>query len=280
MNNQTNVQPNVGAASRRQMIEYAIQLAIQSKWEEAEQVNRQLLATFPEDVDANNRLGKALTELGRYAEARAAYARAIELDSGNGIARKNLARLATLGDGAVAPTPGEKVDPRLFVEETGKSGVALLKRQNATVLARMAAGDRVYLRSEDTSLVVENGQGEQLGSIDSRVALRLIKLMEGGNEYSAAIASLNDHQCRIMIKETFQHPSQAGKLSFPTIPSDGFRAYTKESLIHYDLEDEEAQEEDSGESWDGDADNGDVEVPIQRLRRNEMAPKDDEDEEE
>jgi tetratricopeptide (TPR) repeat protein len=279
MNNQTNVQPNVGAASRRQTIEYAIQLAIQSRWEEAEQVNRQLLATFPEDVDANNRLGKALTELGRYAEARAAYARAIELDSGNGIARKNLARLATLGDGAVAPTPGEKVDPRLFVEETGKSGVTVLKRPNASALAHMTAGDRVYLRREDNSLAVENSHGEQLGNIDSRVALRLIKFMDGGNEYSAAIASLAEHQCRIMIKETFQHPSQSGKLSFPPIPSDGFRAYTKESLIHYDLEDEEAQEE-AGESWEGDADNGEVEVPIQRLRRSEMAPKDEEDEEE
>src|ERR1700730_18544426 len=116
MNNQT----NIGPASRRQTIEQAIQHAIQSRWDEAEQLNRQLLASFPEDVDANNRLGKALTELGRYTEARAAYTRAIELDPANGIARKNFARLATLGDGA--PASAEKAAPGLFVEETGKSG--------------------------------------------------------------------------------------------------------------------------------------------------------------
>ena len=197
MNNQT----SLGAASRRQTIEQAIQLAIQSRWEEAEQLNRQLLASFPEDVDANNRLGKALTELGRYAEARAAYTRAIELDPANGIARKNLARLATLGESAAAPIgSGEKVDPGLFVEETGKSGIAVLIRPAGPALARMTAGDRVYLHRQDKSLTVENSRGEYLGAIDSRLALRLGKLMDTGNEYSAAIASLSDHTCKVMIR--------------------------------------------------------------------------------
>jgi hypothetical protein len=276
-----NSQTNLGATSRRQMIEQAIQLAIQSRWEEAEQINRQLLAAFPEDVDANNRLGKALTELGRYAEARAAYTRTLELDPANAIARKNLTRLATLGDAGAAPASGEKLDPGLFVEETGKSGVTVLQRPALAALARMTAGDRVYLHQQNKSLVVENSRGEYLGTIESRVALRLIKLMEGGNEYSAAIASLNDHQCRIMIKESYQHPSQAGKLSFPPLTADGFRAYTKESLIHYDLDDEDVHEEEheGGDDWDPDADTGEGEVPLQQhLRRNDLAEKDEEDE--
>jgi hypothetical protein len=275
-----NSQTNLGAASRRQMIDQAIQLAIQSRWEEAEQLNRQLLAAFPEDVDANNRLGKALTELGRYAEARAAYTRALELDPANAIARKNLTRLATLGDAGSAPATGEKVDPRLFVEETGKSGVTVLQRPAATALARMTAGDRVYLHQQNRSLVVENGRGEYLGTVEPRIALRLIKLMEGGNEYSAAIASLNDHQARVMIKETFQHPSQAGKLSFPPLAADGFRAYTKESLIHYDLDDEDVHEEEheGAEEWDPDVDSAESDVSLQHLRRNDLAEKDEEDE--
>jgi tetratricopeptide (TPR) repeat protein len=278
MNNQT----GLGAGSRRQTIEQAIQLAIQSRWDEAEQLNRQLLAAFPEDVDANNRLGKALTELGRYAEARAAYTRTIELDPANSIARKNLTRLATLGEGSEPPASGEKVDPALFVEETGKSGIAVLQRPAASLLARMTAGDRVYLHREEKILTIENSRGEYLGTIDSRLALRLIKMMDAGNEYSAAIASLSDHGCRVMIKETYQHPSQAGKLSFPPMAGDGFRAYTKESLIHYELEDEEAHEEDheTAEDWDGDHDGADADVPLhQHLRRTEMVEKDEEDEE-
>lgn len=273
MNNQT----NTGAGSRRQTIEQAIQLAIQSRWDEAEQLNRQLLAAFPEDVDANNRLGKALTELGRYAEARAAYTRTVELDPANSIARKNLARLSALGESA-APATGEKVDPHLFVEEAGKTGVAVLQQPALTALAKMTAGDLVRLRRQDKSLIVENNRGEYLGTVESRVALRLIKLMDGGNTYSAAIASLNEQTCRIIIKETYQHPSQSGKLSFPPMGSDGFRPYTKESLIHYDLEDEDAHEEEheAGEDWEAEAQEGDV--PLQHLRRSELAEKDEEDE--
>ena len=91
---------------------------------------------------------------------------------------------------------------------------------------------------------------------------------------------MGDHQCRIMIKETYQHPSQTGKLSFSPIPSDGFRAYTKESLIHYDLEDEDAREDEheGAAAWDGDADSAEGDVPLQQLRRHELAQKDDEDE--
>jgi tetratricopeptide (TPR) repeat protein len=275
-----NSQTNISAGSRRQSIEQAIQLATQSRWEEAEQLNRQLLAAFPEDVDANNRLGKSLTELGRYAEARAAYTRTVELDPANVIARKNLTRLAALGENAPAPAVGEKADPHLFVEETGKTGVTELQQPAWTALARMTAGDRVNLRRDDKSLIAENSRGDFLGTVQSRVALRLIKLMDAGNVYSAAIASVSDHSGRVIIKETFQHPSQTGKLSFPSKGSDGFRAYTKGSLIHYDLEDEEAHqdEHEAGDDWEAESQDGDVPLH-QHLRRTEVADKDDEEDE-
>src|SRR5687767_8070705 len=93
------------ARVRRQRADQAIRLAMESKWEEAAQLNRQILSHFPNDTDAYNRLGKALTELGRYGEARAAYGRTLELDSANSIAKKNMSRLQTLGD--VAPSSVE-----------------------------------------------------------------------------------------------------------------------------------------------------------------------------
>src|SRR4051812_39066483 len=87
-------------ALRRQRQERAIKLAMESKWEEAAQENETILQVFPRDVDAHNRLGKALTELGRYNDAREAYGRALQLDANNIIARKNLQRLETLGQAA------------------------------------------------------------------------------------------------------------------------------------------------------------------------------------
>jgi hypothetical protein len=279
MTNQT----HAPAGSRRQSTEQAIQLAIQGRWDEAEQLNRQLLAAFPDDTDAHNRLGKALTELGRYSEARASYTRTLEIDPTNSIARKNLTRLATLDKATVAPAaPGGKVDPHLFVEETGKTGVLALQRPASETLLPMTAGDRVALRRQERSLVAENARGDYLGAIEPRVALRLIKLMDGGNEYAAAIASISEHSARIIIKEIYQHPSLTGKLSFPPVGPEGFRPYTKESLIRYDLDDEEAAEEEGepSDEWEGEAEPAEGDVPLyDHLRRTEPDEKDDEYEE-
>jgi hypothetical protein len=51
---------------RRQLSEAAIAHATRGEWEEAVVANRSLLELGP-DIDANNRLGKALAELGRTA---------------------------------------------------------------------------------------------------------------------------------------------------------------------------------------------------------------------
>ena len=86
------------AKAKKQQADLAIQLALRGRWAEAAQLNRSIIDSFPTDVDAFNRLGKAMTELGRYGEAREAYMKALEIDPLNTIARKNLARLATLGE--------------------------------------------------------------------------------------------------------------------------------------------------------------------------------------
>ena len=111
---------------KRTKSEQAISLAMKNRWDEAAQVNRDILDLFPNEVDAFNRLGKALTELGRYAEARDAYSQAVKLDPLNGIASKNLQRLGKLAaEGAAAPSPSP-VDPRLFIEESGKTTLTQL----------------------------------------------------------------------------------------------------------------------------------------------------------
>src|SRR5579859_1904210 len=84
--------------NRRRLTEQAISLALQSRWDQAVEVNRLLVTYFHDDAEAYNRLGKALTELRNYPEARDAYQRAIEIDKGNNIARRNLERLTILAN--------------------------------------------------------------------------------------------------------------------------------------------------------------------------------------
>ena len=271
------------ARLRRQKADQAIQLALQSRWEEAAAVNRAILALYPSDVDAWNRLGKAQAELGHYQEARQAYSRALETDSTNSIARKNLARLAALGEAAPAPTePKAQVDPQLFIEETGKTGVTTLHRVDQGVLARMTAGDRLKLRPEGNLLLAESTRGEYVGEVEPKLALRLLKLMEGGNQYAAALTSLANATGRVIIKETYQHPSQAGRPSFPSTGHEVVRPYIKESILKYGAEEEEETSEEAEgatEEWEGETEAQEGDIRLHDYQRATESGDDDELEE-
>ena len=133
------------AKAKKQQTDTAIQLALHGRWDEAVSLNKAIISRFPADADAYNRLGKALTELGRYGEAREAYQKAQEIDPLNSIARKNLSRLATVGKKMAPRQATQKLSPQMFIEETGKTSVTMLLRPKMEVAARMSAGDEVNL---------------------------------------------------------------------------------------------------------------------------------------
>jgi hypothetical protein len=251
------LQGEEAARLKRQGAEQAIQLAIESKWEEAAALNRTIIATHAQDVDAWNRLGKSLLELGRYREARDAYAQSVSLDPVNTIARKNLDRLQTLADSEEPRRPDlvAKASQDLFIEEIGKTGVTVL--QNSTTSSQtLTAGDEVYLKPGDELINVEDLQGQVLGSLEPKLALRLLRMIDGGNRYAAAVKSINEGDVELIIKEIYRDPSQT-RLSFPAVGGEGVRPYIKESLLRLaDDDDEDEVEEVENEDWESEPDAG------------------------
>lgn len=226
------------AGLERQLSKEAIDLAIKGRWREAVIANRNIIAKFPTDVDAYNRLGRALTELGEFAEAKEAYAQALELAPNNVIAKKNLARLAGLSESKpVSPAEHHGIAPELFITEVGKAGiVGLCNLAPKEVLAKVGLGDQVHLSIKGQRLIVQNEYDEYLGEVEPKHALRLIKLMEGGNEYAAAVFSLGENEIKVLIKETYQHPSQVGRVSFPAEAAESLR---EEALLRQGIAPEE-----------------------------------------
>lgn len=229
---------------KRHLAETAISLANQANWEEAAETNRQLLE-LGQDVEAQNRLGKALWELGELAEAREHYQTALALDPTNSIAEKNIDRLRLLlvaaGERTTPALPGSKAPTHLFVEETGKTGFAhLLEPADQATLSQVNAGDLVELVPQEHRLsAVSNGV--HIGYVEPRVAARLLKLMADGNKYLAAVTSIGLADVRLIIREVYQDPANYGKVSFPTAAkASDLRPYTKGSL----LREEEGLEED------------------------------------
>ena len=225
---------------RRQMTDQAVKLAIKGSWEDAANLNRDMLALLGEQPDSYNRLGKAMSELGKLEEARAAYARSLELDPSNTIAKRNLDKLATMS--ALGSSPSQ-IDTRMFVEDTGKSTTAVLQAVDPDILSQLDAGDVVQMVVSGNAVNVQTLDGGYTGMVDPRLGLRLARLIGAGNQYSAALIT-TDGDVRIMIRETYQHPSQAGKVSFPRTATSGVRGYTRRGLLR--------EEEDLDFGDDGD----------------------------
>lgn len=258
-------QPEERARRYRELSERAVSLAREGQWAEAVDTNRELLGVFPRDLSTLNRLGKALSEIGHYSEAKKVYQEALDQDPTNNIARKNLERLAMLADKQTGNGrhAAERINPQLFIEETGKTGFTnLVDVAPRDVIARLSAGDQVTLNPQGNVLYVMNAAGERIGRVEPRLANRLIKFIQGGNRYEAAISDLTDTEVRLIIRETFQHQSQFGKVSFPataTGTGETFRAYIKDTMLRHEADEEdeygeegefleEAEEEESEES--------------------------------
>ncbi len=79
----TQYQPDEKNRIKRQKSDAAIRMAAAGRWEEAVQVNKDLLTIFPDDSETLNRLGKAFLELKRFEEAKEAYEKAVKNDPGN-----------------------------------------------------------------------------------------------------------------------------------------------------------------------------------------------------
>jgi tetratricopeptide (TPR) repeat protein len=223
----------------------AVALAMQSKWEEAVALNRAIVKDFPEDLEAYNRLGKALSELGRNREAKDAFQRALEISPHNGIAKKNLDRLVRLGD-EEAPRPSvttANAAPRVFIEESGKAGMtSLVNLAPPQALLKLAPGHELQLQIESNKLLVNNASGEYVGRVEPKLSSRLIRLVSGGNKYEAAVTHASEQELAIIIRETYKHPSQANIVSFPSRGGADYRVYVPSPVLGYEEGDVEPDE--------------------------------------
>ena len=246
---ETTSQPPVNLTrQKRQLAEQAIAQAADAQWADAAETNQKLLE-LGADAEAENRLAKALWEMGELGAAREHYQTALALDPTNRIAERNIDRLKVLlvaaGEKTVPAAEGSKAPVSIFVEETGKTGFAFLTDlPDPRQLAQVNPGDAVELTPEGNRLIaISNGM--RIGVVEPRVAARLLKLIADGNKYAAGVTSLGDKDVRIIIREIFQDPRNYGKVSFPTAAkSTDLRPYTKGTLVREEMELEEDLEDD------------------------------------
>lgn len=231
-------------------VEEAVQLAVEGRWEEAVDLNRYIIENFGADEGAQNRLGKALTELARLEEAKVAYDTSLAINPMNPVARKNSAKLESLINAKEALKGGQvKVDLNLFVEEMGKTTTTTLRAAAPEVCSRIAPGDIAELRVDGDGIEIDTVRGVRVGSLEPKLARRLLKFIQGGNRYQAGITSCEGSTVKVIVREIYQDAKFAGRPSFPIVRKRDveFRPYSRESLVTRDTETFTSDEEDTEE---------------------------------
>ena len=228
---------------RKDLGKRAVALAMHGKWEQAASVNRTIVREFPDDLEAYNRLGKALSELGRNREAKAAFETVLQRSRNNSIAKKNFARLTKLADDA-SPRVTKRASRSVhaFIEESGKAGVTTLTKPAPTnVLLELTPGDLVQLSVTGRALTVTDESGAYIGQVEPRVGSRIARLIKGGNRYEATVTSAGNQRLDIIIREIYKSPSQMGVVSFPLRGSAVYGGYLPSQAVAYDAEDDEME---------------------------------------
>lgn len=218
---------------RKDKAKKAVALAMNSQWEEAVTLNLSITHEFPKDIEALNRLGKALSELGRNREARQAFQSVIEVSPNNSIAKKNLTRLEQLADqDAPRVTKRATKSSRTFIEESGKAGVtSLINLAPPEDLLKLTPGDIVQTEVNGIGLTVSDQSGQYVGKVEPRMATRLSRLIRGGNRYEATVTSVGQQELVIIIREVYVHPSQTNSASFPARTGNDYRVYLPRTVL-------------------------------------------------
>ena len=228
----------------------AVNLALQGEWERATEVNKAILELFPDEVEAMNRLVKALIELGSYVDAGAVLDRVCNVAPYNKIAKKNRARLDQLvaSPNSAKQTKKSAGAPQIFIEESGKSGTTVLRNTAGNkAVVHVSPSDQVVLSSDKNTVTVRTLDGQIVGQVEPKLGKRLIRLMDGGNEYTAAVVAVNEEGVSVIIRETFKHRSLRNICSFPSKVKEEDRVYLNESVARF-MRDDDGDDDDEEEN--------------------------------
>lgn len=179
----------------------AIQIALTGDWEHAILLNEELLRDDPKDIDTLNRLAFAYTALGKLKEAKDTYQKVLDIDSANPIAQKNLKKLTNIS--ATQINIPKSISTNMFLEESGKTKiVTLVNTAPAQVLRTLQVGQTVHLCIKRLKIFVQDEHKTFIGMLPDDLSNRLIKFMEGGNEYEAYIKAAEGLSVVIFLKES------------------------------------------------------------------------------
>jgi hypothetical protein len=195
----------------------AIQAMLLGDWKNAASLNKDLINENPKDIDALNRLAYVFTILGKIPDAKSAYKKVLKIDILNQIAIRNIKKLTEMEPKQIAKSLSHiKGVNNIFLEETGKTKViSLVNTAQPKIISLLNTGQPVVITIKRSKIFLQDQNDQYLGVLPDDIGKRLVKLIKGGNEYSACVKSASTRNVCIFIKETKRMSKYKNQPSFP-----------------------------------------------------------------
>ena len=227
----------------------AIFAALENRWNDALKLNKKIIRTDPQNIEALNRLARVYMELGRFNLAKKYYSETLKFDPYNPIALKNLKIIKAFKvDGQTPVGNGaNKLSYQLFLQEPGKSKIVnLLKVAEPQKLSQTFCGMKVEVILKNRKIIVVDSKECYLGVLPDDISHHLIRLLKGGNKYEFFIKSIRVNGLAVLIKEIFRSKRFKNQPSF--LEGSSFQTST-EMITPLDetTEDEVEEEEEEQE---------------------------------
>jgi tetratricopeptide (TPR) repeat protein len=177
----------------------AIDAALTGEWQQAIDLNSQILKILPDDIDALNRIARAYAENGNLAKAKETTNKVLKLDALNPIANRCFEKWKTFknhSNGTVS-----KISPDIFIENLAKTkAINLINLGGTENFLSLDCGDRLKLVGNSHRISVHLLDGSYVGRFPDDLSAKYIKLMKNGNSYDAVIKTTNKSQVKILVK--------------------------------------------------------------------------------
>lgn len=210
----------------------AIGFALEGKWSEALEANREILKNTPDDLEALNRTARAYAELGDILKARKIAEKVIKIDPVNSIAIKCLEKWKRITK--VKKDTNSTADVDAFLEEPGKTKmVALLHAGDENIFANLDPGEEVKLVAFPHRVSITTMDGHYIGRLPDDLATRLKNLMREGNKYKVLVKSVGHREIDVFIREIEKGAKVKNVNSFSPEKID-YVAFTSPELVHSD----------------------------------------------
>lgn len=223
----------------------AISAALEGRFGEALKLNKKIIRTDPQNIEALNRLARVYMELGRFNLARKYYTETLKFDPYNPIALKNLKIIKAFKVNGQPPLANgqNKLSYQLFLQEPGKSKVVnLLKVAEPQKLSQAFCGMKVAVVVKNRKIIVVDSQGGYLGVLPDDISHHLIRLLRGGNKYEFFIKSIRVNGLSVLIKEIFRSKRFKNQPSF--LDGSSFQTTTEMITPLEDGDSDEVEEEE------------------------------------